>query len=195
MTGTGPYNAWLDPLTINDWQQMAFNEIQHMTADGVPGVWTHGFFDGWGVNYMAFSVEGHNAIGRFYETFGNHVPSTEDRVVRRMSDRAWFRPNPPLPKVRWSLRDNVNYQESGALLALADTAAMVCYGVLGAMLRGRVGHDANDLLKGLPGLASAVPVEKLWALSRDLRADPGLLALCSRAPAEEVLARLRADAG
>lgn len=76
--------------------------------------------------------------------------------------------------------------------ALADTAAMVCYGVLGAMLRGRVGHDVNDLLKGLPGLASAVPVEKLWALSRDLRADPGLLALCSRAPAEEVLARLRA---
>ncbi|MDE3135819.1 MAG: hypothetical protein KGL59_04560 [Acidobacteriota bacterium] len=118
-TGTGPYNAWLDPLTINDWQQMAFNEIQHMTADGVPGVWTHGFFDGWGVNYMAFSVEGHNAIGRFYETFGNDGADTRMRAVPpSFTSTEWYRPNPPLPKVLWSMRDNVNLQESGSLYAL-----------------------------------------------------------------------------
>jgi pyruvate,water dikinase len=75
--------------------------------------------------------------------------------------------------------------------ALADTAAMVCYGVLKAMLRGQASADANDLLKGLPGLASAVPVEKLWDLSRDLRRDPALRTLFAEAPAEEILARLR----
>lgn len=76
--------------------------------------------------------------------------------------------------------------------ALADTAAMVCYGVLTAMLRSRAGLDANDLLKGLPGLASAAPVEKLWALSRKLRADVALHASFSNTSAEDMLTRLRA---
>jgi rifampicin phosphotransferase len=74
--------------------------------------------------------------------------------------------------------------------ALADTAAMVCYGMLKALLRGRAGTDANDLLKGLPGLASAMPVERLWDLSRELRREPALSALFSEAPAEGILARL-----
>ena len=122
-TGTGPYNAWLDPLVIAEFTRMADLEVQELTRRGLPGVWTHGFYDGWAPNYMFWVGLGHNAIGRFYETFGNHVPSTEDRVVRRMSDRAWFRPNPPLPTVKWSLRNNVNYQESGVLLALSDMAS------------------------------------------------------------------------
>ncbi len=121
-TGTGPYNAWLDPLTIAEFTRMADLEVQQLTALGLPGVWTHGFYDGWSPNYMFWVGMGHNAIGRFYETFGNLVPSTQDRTIRGWSERAWFRPNPPLPAVRWSLRDNVNYQESGVLLALADTA-------------------------------------------------------------------------
>lgn len=74
--------------------------------------------------------------------------------------------------------------------ALADTAAMVCYGVLKALLRGESDLDANDLLKGLPGLASATPVERLWDLSRELRQDAALCALIAKAPAETVLARL-----
>lgn len=76
--------------------------------------------------------------------------------------------------------------------ALADTAAMVCYGVLNALLRGQAGINANDLLKGLPGLASAVPVERLWELSRELRRDPTLLALISDASVESILTRLHA---
>lgn len=76
--------------------------------------------------------------------------------------------------------------------ALADTAAMVSYGVLKALLRGRAEVDANDLLKGLPGLVSAVPVERLWDLSRDARRDPALAALFRDQPAEVVLARLNA---
>ena len=76
--------------------------------------------------------------------------------------------------------------------ALADTAAMVCYGVLQTLLRCQVNVDANDLLKGLPGLASAAPVERLWDLSRDLRRDATLRTLFAEAPADQILACLRA---
>jgi len=121
-TGTGPYNASLDPMMIDEWHRMAWHEVQEMASRGVPGVWTWGFYDGWAPNYMMWAGVGHNAIGRFYETFGNRYPSTENRVVRGESDREWYRPNPPLPQVRWSLRDNVNYQQSGLLFALSDMA-------------------------------------------------------------------------
>jgi Zinc carboxypeptidase len=121
-TGTGPYNASLDPIMIDEWHRMAWHEVQEMTKRGVPGVWTYGFYDGWAPNYMFWTGMGHNTIGRFYETFGNRYPSTENRVVRAQSERAWFRPNPALPTVRWSLRNNVNYQQSGLLLALSDMA-------------------------------------------------------------------------
>lgn len=63
--------------------------------------------------------------------------------------------------------------------ALADTAAMICYGVLKALLRRWLPDRdqvtlENDLLKGLPGLASARPVQALWSLSRQLRDDQAL---------------------
>jgi hypothetical protein len=121
-TGTGPYNPSIDPLVVDEWQRMAWHEVQELTKRGLPGVWTYGFYDGWAPNYMMWAGQGHNAIGRFYETFGNRFPMTADRVVRGQSDRAWFRPNPPLPTVKWSLRNNINYQQSGILLALSDFA-------------------------------------------------------------------------
>jgi len=122
-TGTGPYNAWLDPIVINEWQKLAYNDVQGMTERGVPGVWTHGFYDGWAANYMFYVANGHNSIGRFYETYGNGTPDTKDAELPASStSRTWFRPNPPLTKVKWSLRNNTNLQESGVLLALGYTA-------------------------------------------------------------------------
>src|SRR5207245_2436163 len=85
---------------------------------GGPRVWTHGFAHGWAPNYMFAVANGHNAIGLFYETFGNGVADTMDRTVPGQSQRDWFRPNPPLPRVKWSLRNNVNMQESAILLAI-----------------------------------------------------------------------------
>jgi hypothetical protein len=117
-TGTGPYNAWLDPITIDEWQLLAYHEVEEMTKRGVPGVWTHGFYDGWAPNYMFYVANGHNAIGRFYETFGNGGADTMDRTVTQQAQRDWFRPNPPHARVKWSLRNNVNMQQSGVLLAL-----------------------------------------------------------------------------
>ncbi|HVN09620.1 MAG TPA: M14 family zinc carboxypeptidase [Patescibacteria group bacterium] len=118
-TGTGPYNAWLDPIVVSEWQELAYYEIQNMTERGVPGVWTHGFYDGWAANYMIFAAQGHNSIGRFYETFGGRGADTSERTVPpALTSRTWFRPNPPLAKIKWSIRDNINMQQSALLFAL-----------------------------------------------------------------------------
>jgi len=121
-TGTGPYNSWLDPIVVSEWQDLAYHEIEEMTKRGVPGVWTHGFYDGWAPNYMFYVANGHNSIGRFYETFGNGGADTQDRVVGNQSERTWFRPNPPLARVKWSIRNNINLQQSGILLAMNHVA-------------------------------------------------------------------------
>ncbi len=122
-TGLGPYNAWLDPIVVNEWQKMAYHEIEEMTKRGVPGVWTHGFYDGWAPNYMFYVANGHNSIGRFYETFGGRGADTLERTVApTQTTRTWFRPNPPLSRVKWSLRNNVNLQQSALLFAMNYTA-------------------------------------------------------------------------
>ncbi len=121
-TGTGPYNAWLDPIVVNEWHLLAYHEIEEMTKRGVPGVWTHGFYDGWAPNYMFYVANGHNSIGRFYETYGGGGADTSDRTVGAQSNRDWFRPNPPLPRVRWSIRNNINLQQSAILFAMNNVA-------------------------------------------------------------------------
>ena len=78
--------------------------------------------------------------------------------------------------------------------ALADTAAMVCYGLLKAFLARHVAPGAgevtlhNDLLKGLPGLASAEPVIRLWVLASQLREDQLLAGRFTSRPIEETVA-------
>ena len=119
MTGTGPYNAWLDPLALDEFQVLAHYEVEEMTKRGVPGVWTHGFYDGWAPNYMLYIATGHNSIGRFYETFGNGGADTRERTLgANQTSRVWYRPNPPFPRVNWSMRNNVNMQQSALLFAM-----------------------------------------------------------------------------
>jgi hypothetical protein len=120
-TGTGPYNAWVDPILVDEWHMIAYQEVDGMTREGVPGVWTHGFYDGWAPNYAFYAANGHNAIGRFYETQGAGDGST--RIITTRGDRAWYRPNPPLPRTLWSLRNNVNMQGSGIQIAMNYVAA------------------------------------------------------------------------
>jgi len=119
-TGSGPYNAWLDPIVIDEWHQMAYHEINTLTREGVPGVWSHTFYDGWAPNYAFYAANGHNAIGRFYETQGAGDGST--RIVTNRTDRSWYKPNPPLAQVVWSIRNNVNLQQSGLLVAMNNLA-------------------------------------------------------------------------
>ncbi|MBZ5537144.1 MAG: hypothetical protein LAO31_14410 [Acidobacteriia bacterium] len=122
-TGTGPYNASLDPIQIDEWQSLAYQEVTEMTRRGLPGVWTQGFYDGWVPNYMFYVANGRNAIGRFYETFGNGGADTQERTLQaNATSREWYRPNPPFSKVQWSIRNNVNYQQSTLLIALKYVA-------------------------------------------------------------------------
>ena len=120
-TGTGPYNAWVDPILVDEWHMIAYQEVNEMTREGIPGVWTHGFYDGWAPNYAFYAANGHNAIGRFYETQGAGDGST--RIITARGDRAWYRPNPPLPRTLWSIRNNVNMQGSGIQIAMNYVAA------------------------------------------------------------------------
>lgn len=115
-TGTGPYNAWLDPILIDEWHVLAYQEITELTKLGVPGVWTHNFYDGWAPNYGFYAANGHNSIGRFYETQG--AGDADTREIRSNATRAWYRPNPPLPVTMWSIRNNVNMQQAGLLIAM-----------------------------------------------------------------------------
>ena len=117
-TGTGPYNAWIDPILIDEWHTLAYQEITEMTKMGVPGVWTHGFYDGWAPNYAFYTANGHNAIGRFYETQGAGNANTRRITAGNAATRTWYRPNPPLRSVMWSIRNNVNMQQSAVLIAI-----------------------------------------------------------------------------
>jgi Zinc carboxypeptidase len=121
-TGTGPYNDALDPIVVNEWWMLAENDVMEMTKRGVPGVWTYGFYDGWVPNYMFFIAHSHNAIGRFYEVQSYGPDNYEVRPGATVTSKEWFRPNPPLPQIKWGPRNNTNIQESALLFALNHVA-------------------------------------------------------------------------
>ncbi len=117
--GDGPYNAWLDPILVNELHALAWNNVQQMTRLGMPGVYTHGKFDTWSPAYLLFIATMHNGIGRLYETFSNHGADTLERVLPPDKyQRTWWRENPPPAKFLWSQRDNNNYTETGLLTTL-----------------------------------------------------------------------------
>ena len=117
--GDGPYNAWIDPILTSEWQQIGWNNVEQLTKLGLPGVFTHGEFDTWSPGYLMFIAAMHNGISRLYETFGNGGADTEERILDPDEyARTWYKPNPPLPKVLWSQRDNNNYEQSGLLTGL-----------------------------------------------------------------------------
>jgi zinc carboxypeptidase len=120
-TGTGPYNEQIDPITIDEWWLLAKTEVMEMTKRGVPGVWTYGFYDGWVPNYMFFIAHSHNAIGRFYEV-ASYGPDLREQTGGGVTSREWFRPNPPLPTIKWGPRNNTNIQQSALLIALNHVA-------------------------------------------------------------------------
>src|SRR5882724_2242345 len=118
--GDGPYNAWIDPILADEWQMMGWNNVSEMTKFGMPGVFTHGTFDTWSPSYLMFIAAMHNGISRLYETFGNGGADTEERTLRPNEyARTWYKQNPPLPKAKWSQRNNNNYEQTGVLTGLA----------------------------------------------------------------------------
>ena len=117
--GDGPYNAWLDPILTDEWQMIGWHNVSEMTKMGMPGVFTHGTFDTWTPGYLMFIAATHNGISRLYETFGNAGADTVERTLDPSDTaRTWYKQNPPLPKARWSQRNNNNYQQTGLLVTL-----------------------------------------------------------------------------
>ena len=117
--GDGPYNAWVDPLLVDEWQMIGSRNVADLTSFGMPGVFAHGDFDTWSPGYLMFIAAMHNGISRLYETFGNGNADTRERTLEPEEyARTWFRPNPPLPKTLWSQRNNNNYEETGLLTSL-----------------------------------------------------------------------------
>jgi hypothetical protein len=118
--GNGPYNAWLDPILTNEWHLIGWNNVNEMTRMGMPGVYAWGTFDTWSPGYLMFFAALHNGISRLYETFGNGGNAdTEERTLSASETaRTWFRQNPPLSRVRWSLRNNNNYEQTGLIVSL-----------------------------------------------------------------------------
>uniref|UniRef100_A0A8J7VTU4 Peptidase M14 domain-containing protein n=1 Tax=Coralloluteibacterium stylophorae TaxID=1776034 RepID=A0A8J7VTU4_9GAMM len=117
--GAPPYNAWIDPLLVGEWQQLGWNNVQTLTRLGLPGVFTHGEFDTWSPGYLMFIAAMHNGISRLYETFGNGGADTVERILDPADyARTWYRPSPPRAQVLWSQRNNNNYSQSGMLAAL-----------------------------------------------------------------------------
>ncbi len=128
-TGTGPYNPFYDATLVDDWHKISYNDVDELTRRDMPGVWTHGYYSGWGFNYLFSIGNVRNSIGRFYETFGNSVPQTLDRDLgeespfsKQLVSTEWYRPNPPLNKTKWSFRNSMNYSQSGALSSLTYVA-------------------------------------------------------------------------
>ncbi|HKD92598.1 MAG TPA: M14 family zinc carboxypeptidase, partial [Terriglobales bacterium] len=117
--GTEPFNAWLDPIVTNEWEDIAWYNVNEMAKRGLPGVFAFGTFTTWDPSYLYFIANSHNSIGRLYETFGNGGADTRERELSPSeTERTWWRPNPPLAKTLWSQRDNNNYQESAILFSL-----------------------------------------------------------------------------
>src|SRR6266550_3844811 len=118
--GDGPYNAWLDPILTNEWQLIGWNNVNEMTRLGMPGVFAFGNFDTWSPGYLMFMAATHNGISRLYETFGNggSAETLERTLSANETARTWFKQNPPLPRVKWSLRNNNNYEQTGLLVSL-----------------------------------------------------------------------------
>src|SRR5881296_4256070 len=122
--GDEPYNAWIDPILADEWQMMGWNNVSEMTKFGMPGVFAHGNFDTWSPGYLMFVAATHNGISRLYETFGNGGADTLERTLSPSDyQRTWYKQNPPLPKTRWSQRNNNNYEQTGLLTSLHYFAA------------------------------------------------------------------------
>ena len=151
-TGTGPYNRSLDPIAINEWWLLGETELMEMTKRGVPGVFTYGYYDGWVPTYLFWIALTHNSFGRFYEV-QSYGPDVQNNLQlgANATSREWYRPNPPLPSIKWGPRNNTNIQESAILIALNKVAKDRELYLENYYLKnkraidfGKTGRDAND---------------------------------------------------
>jgi Zinc carboxypeptidase len=138
-SGEAPQNPLWSPILYGELPMLSNWDMSQLTKYGMPGVWTHAYVDAWSPGYVAEMATDHNGLMRFYEIFGNDGATTMERTVYQpnpaiigggdggrmgnMTKREWYRPNPPYTHVLWSIRDNINYAETGVLTSLEFVSA------------------------------------------------------------------------
>lgn len=125
-SGQPPQNPNWDPLLSSEHLFFANYEVGKMTGYGMPGVWHWGFMDAWSPGYLAIAAQNHNGMLRMYEIFNQGGANTKKARLRGpLTTRTWFRPNPaPAGEVLWSIRNSINYSETGVLTALELTSTV-----------------------------------------------------------------------
>ena len=123
-SGQPPQNANLDPILYTELPFFASYEVNKLTSYGMPGVWHFGFVDMWSPGYLGFAAANHNGMLRMYEVFNQGGATTKKaRLQGGQTTRQWYRPNPaPAGDVDWSIRNSINYAQSGLLTALELTS-------------------------------------------------------------------------
>jgi hypothetical protein len=123
-SGQPPNSLNLDPILYTELPFFATYEVNKLTGYGMPGVWHFGFVDTWSPGYLAFSASNHNGMIRMYEIFNQGGANTKKaRLQGRQTEREWYRPNPAAAgEVDWSIRNSINYAETGVLTALELTS-------------------------------------------------------------------------
>jgi hypothetical protein len=140
-SGQSPQNPFVDPITWAELPWFSNFEMAQLTKYGMPGVWDHGYVDGWSPGYVTTMSSNHNGLWRFFEIFGNNGATTMHRTLAtppnpaiagsgggggplaNVTKATWYRPVPPYKEVDWSIRNNTNYAETGILTALELTAS------------------------------------------------------------------------
>ncbi len=123
-SGQPPQNANLDPILYTELPFFATYEVNKLTSYGMPGVWHFGFVDMWSPGYLGFAAANHNGMLRMYEVFNQGGANTKKaRLSGSQTTRQWYRPNPaPVGEVDWSIRNSINYAQTGLLTALELTS-------------------------------------------------------------------------
>src|SRR5688572_15877702 len=123
-SGQPPQNPNLDPILYTELPFFAAYEVNKLTSYGMPGVWHFGFVDMWSPGYLGFAAANHNGMLRMYEVFNQQGANTKKaRLQGGQTTRQWYRPNPaPVGEVDWSIRNSINYAQTGLLTALELTS-------------------------------------------------------------------------
>lgn len=123
-SGQPPQNANLDPILYTELPFFATYEVNKLTSYGMPGVWHFGFVDMWSPGYLGFAAANHNGMLRMYEVFNQGGANTKKaRLQGNQLTRQWYRPNPAAAgEVDWSIRNSINYAQTGLLTALELTS-------------------------------------------------------------------------
>jgi hypothetical protein len=145
-SGQPPQNANLDPMLYTELPFFATYEVNKLTGYGMPGVWHFGFVDMWSPGYLGFAAANHNGMLRMYEIFNQGGANTKKaRLQGPQTTRQWYRPNPaPVGDVDWSIRNSINYAQTGVLTALELASTFPTMIVDNFYKKSRNGVEAGD---------------------------------------------------